>query len=422
MRHRRAPDRRDDPELIARAAAAAAASCDLLIIIAGASHGRDDYTAQVIKDLGVIAVHGVAIRPGHPVMLGVIGSTPVLGAPGYPVSAALSFEVFAAPLLARLEGSPEPSRQVLAARLARDFASPVDRDEWVRVQLRRVHGELVTDPLPRGAGALSSLVRADGLLLVPAGVDRHAAGSRVEVELCRDAGDLARTIALAGSDDLALDLAASALQGSDYGLNLALSRAGRSRGWRRCATGHAISPELPCSIPPPECTDPAIWRECSRAAISPVPLSSRSRGLIVAAGNPLGLGGIKDLAESAVRYVNRQPGSTTRALLDRELARLDIPAGSVRGYRREAPGHLGVAASVVAGRSECGLGLKAAAQAYGLGFVPFVTEPYEIVLETDFLDDPLIAPLWELLASASFQAAVAALGGYETSEMGRRVL
>ncbi|HKA94671.1 MAG TPA: molybdopterin-binding protein, partial [Streptosporangiaceae bacterium] len=108
----------DDPAAIARAVRAAVAGCDLLIVVAGSSAGRDDYTARVVADLGMLAVHGVAVRPGHPVVLGVVDRTPVLGAPGYPVSAALTFDIFAGPLLAELEGAAPRRRPRITARLA----------------------------------------------------------------------------------------------------------------------------------------------------------------------------------------------------------------------------------------------------------------------------------------------------------------
>ena len=159
----------DDPAGLAKAVSAAVASCDLLIIVAGSSAGRDDYTAQIVAQLGALAVHGVAVRPGHPVVLGVVDGTPVLGAPGYPVSAALTFDIFAEPLLAELEGAVPRSRPRARARLARKLASPLGMDDWVRVRLGVVGGTMVAAPLPRGAGVLTSLVRADGLLVVPAG-------------------------------------------------------------------------------------------------------------------------------------------------------------------------------------------------------------------------------------------------------------
>ena len=175
----------DDVERIGAAICAAASEADLVIVVAGSSAGRDDYTARVIGDLGVLAVHGVAVRPGHPVVLGVVDATPVVGCPGYPVSAALTFEIFAAPLLARLEGVAPAQRATVSARLARKLPSVVGMDDWVRVRLGSVRGEVVASPLPRGAGVLTSLVRADGLLPVPAGVEGHHAGDRVSVELLR---------------------------------------------------------------------------------------------------------------------------------------------------------------------------------------------------------------------------------------------
>ncbi|HEY0998068.1 MAG TPA: molybdopterin-binding protein, partial [Streptosporangiaceae bacterium] len=220
----------DSPQRIAAAVKTAAAMCDLLIVIAGSSAGRDDYTARVVSETGTLAVHGVAVRPGHPVVLGVVGQTPVLGAPGYPVSAALTFDIFAMPMLAGLSGAPPRRRPVTAAKLARKLASPLGMDDWVRVRLGSVGGELVATPLPRGAGVLTSLVRADGLLVVPAGVEGHHAGSTVSVELLRGLDEITRTIVAIGSHDLVLDLAASALRADDPLVTLASSNVGSLGG------------------------------------------------------------------------------------------------------------------------------------------------------------------------------------------------
>src|SRR6478672_8743286 len=191
----------DDPERIAAVVRDAAAECDLLIVIAGSSAGRDDYTARVVASAGTLAVHGVAVRPGHPVVLGVVGQTPVLGAPGYPVSAALTFDIFAAPLLAELTGAPPRQRPRASARLARKLASPLGMDDWIRVRLGSVGGTLVATPLPRGAGVLTSLVRADGLLVVPAGLEGHHAGTSVAIDLLRGLDEIRRTIVAIGSHD-----------------------------------------------------------------------------------------------------------------------------------------------------------------------------------------------------------------------------
>ena len=413
----------DDPDGIGRAALNAAAACDLLIIIAGASAGRDDYTVEVIKRLGVLAVHGVAVRPGHPVVLGAIDSTPVLGAPGYPVSAALSFEIFAAPLIARLEGTLESARPIVRARLARKIVSPVDLDEWVRVRLGRVGGRLVAMALPRGAGVLTSLVRADGLLLIPAGAEGHQADAEVEVRLLRELGELEKTIVVTGSDDVALNLAASTLHSGGALLTLAVSHVGSLGGLAALRDGL-------CHLAGSRLIDPEtggytlsyLDQVLPGRDIAVVRLAVREQGLIVAPGNPLDLSGVEDLARGGLRYLNRQPGSGTRALLDYEIARSGIAPGSILGYDREEHTHLAVAASVASGRTDCGLGLLAAARAFGLDFVPVTSEPFDLVLDAASLEDELLGPFWDLLSSSNFQASVRALGGYNTSEMGKRIL
>ncbi|HYZ80570.1 MAG TPA: molybdopterin-binding protein, partial [Solirubrobacteraceae bacterium] len=216
----------DDQERIAAAIRGAIGVCDLMIVIAGSSAGRDDYTAQLVADLGTLAVHGVAVRPGHPVVLGAIEATPVIGAPGYPVSASLTFDIFAAPLLADLEGVVVTPRPQVRARLARKVVSVIGSDDWVRVRLGRVGGGLVASPLPRGAGVLTSLVRADGLLVIPTEVEGHHAGEEVEVSLLRSLPEVEGTIVAIGSHDPILDLAASELRTRDPRITLASSNVG----------------------------------------------------------------------------------------------------------------------------------------------------------------------------------------------------
>jgi putative molybdopterin biosynthesis protein len=415
----------DDPERIVATVREAAAAADLVIVIAGSSAGRDDYTAEVVAEAGTLAVHGVAVRPGHPVVLGVVASTPptpVLGAPGYPVSAALTFDIFAAPLLARLEGAPPPDWPRARARLARKLASNLGSDDWVRVRLGRVQGSLVATPLPRGAGVLTSLVRADGLLVVPAPLEGHHAGEEVEVRLLRSVGEIERTIVATGSHDLVLDLAASALRASDPGIALASSNVGSLAGLAALRDGlchvagsHLLDPDSG------EYTLPWIERLMPGHDLAVVRLTHREQGLIVAPGNPLGLERIADLTRPGLRYVNRQRGAGTRVLLDHLLAEEDIQPGEVGGYAREEHTHLAVAAAVAAGRADCGLGVLAAARAFGLDFVPVTKEPYDLVLDRASLDTELLAPLWELLASEEFRAQVDGLGGYDTAEMGRPI-
>jgi len=290
----------------------------------------------------------------------------------------------------------------------------------VRVRLGRVGGEIVATPLPRGAGVLTSLVRADGLLVVPAGLEGHHAGERVQVELLRGLGEIGRTIVAIGSHDLVLDVAASALRAADPLLTLAGSNVGSLGGLVALRDGlchvagsHLLDPATG------EYTLPYVEKVLGGEDVAVVRLVHRDQGLIVAPGNPLGLSGIEDLTR--VRYVNRQRGAGTRVLLDHELAKRGIDPADVDGYSREEHTHLAVAAAVAAGRADAGMGILAAARAFGLDFVPVAREPYDLVLRASTVDDPLLAPLWELMASDAFRTEVEALGGYSCAEMGRRI-
>jgi putative molybdopterin biosynthesis protein len=409
----------DDPALITAALRAAAAEADLVLLIAGSSAGRDDYTARVVADAGTLAVHGVAVRPGHPVVLGAVDGTPVVGVPGYPVSAALTFDIFAAPALAELEGAAPRERPSTTAHLARKLPSTIGMDDWVRVRLGRVRDRVVATPLPRGAGVLTSLVRADGLLVVPSGVEGHHAGEKVRIELLRGLAEIDRTIVAIGSHDLVLDLAASALRARDPLMTLASSNVGSLGGLVALRDGlchlagsHLLDPATG------EYTLPYVDRLLG-GSTAVVRLVHRDQGLIVAPGNPLDLTGVEDLTRPDLHYVNRQRGAGTRALLDHELARRGIDPADVPGYAREEHTHLAVAAAVAAGRADVGMGILAAARAFGLDFVPVAQEPYDLVVSD--IDDPLLAPLWDLLSSPGFRTAVEDLGGYSCAETGRRI-
>src|SRR5258707_1966821 len=321
----------DDPARIAAAVRVAAARCDLLIVIAGSSAGRDDYTAQVVAAEGMLAVHGFAVRPGHPVVLGVVGRTPVLGAPGYPVSAALTFDIFAVPLLAELSGAAPRQRPQAVARLARKLASPLGMDDWVRVRLGSVGASLVATPLPRGAGVLTSLVRADALLVVPAGVEGHHAGSSVTVELLRGPDEISRTIVAIGSHDLVLDLASSALRADNPLVTLASSNVGSLGGLVALRDGlchiagsHLLDPESG------EYTLPYVDRVfgTGRPDVAIVRLVERSQGLMVAAGNPLGIGGLGDLCRPGRRDGDPARGAGEPGLAGRILRQLASRAAS----------------------------------------------------------------------------------------------
>jgi len=219
-----------------------------------------------------------------------------------------------------------------------------------------------------------------------------------------------------------LDLAASQLRAGDPNVTLASGNVGSMGGLIALRDGlchlagsHLLDPDTGAY------TLSYVDRILAGRDVAVVRLVHREQGLLVAPGNPLGLSGVADLARPGLRYVNRQRGAGTRVLLDYELARTGTDPDAIAGYGREEPTHLAVAAAIASGRADCGMGVFAAARAFGLDFVPVTSEPYDLVLEQGSLEHSVLAPFWELLASEEFRSAVEDLGGYDTAEMGRRI-
>lgn len=395
---------------------------DLVVVNAGSSAGSEDFTAAAVGELGKVLVHGIAIRPGHPVILGIAQDKPVLGIPGYPVSAVVTFELLGRPLLYRMLGLPLPSRPTLRAILTRKVLSPMGEDEFLRVKVGQVGDKVVATPLSRGAGIIMSLVRADGFVKIPRGTEGVHAGAEVTVELFRDPEEIARTIVAIGSHDLTLDLLASWLKQRHPDLTLASANVGSlggltalSRGEAHLAGAHLLD----------EATGEynlSFVRQTLRSVPTIlVNLTFREQGLIVPKGNPKGIRTLEDLTRPDVQFINRQRGSGTRILFDYQLKRRGIAPAKIAGYAREEYTHLNVAAAVRSGAADCGLGILAAARALELDFVPLLKERYDLVIPRMHADAPLLAPLLALIRGPEFRAAVAALGGYDTSRMGEVV-
>ena len=174
---------RDDPAALRHAVEHAAAHAELVLLIAGSSRGRDDHTASVLAASGRVVVEGVAVRPGHPVILARVGDAAVIGVPGYPLSAAFTFRIFALPFLEQLLGTSRPTERTIPVRLDDDVRSRVGATAFVPLQLRRGHDGLVAIPIARKAANITALAAAHAVLTVPAGVAGYATGEVVEAEL-----------------------------------------------------------------------------------------------------------------------------------------------------------------------------------------------------------------------------------------------
>jgi len=418
----------DDFEQICTCVQQAADASDLVLLNAGSSAGSEDFSARVVERLGTLLVHGVAVRPGHPVILGLVrrsqgqGYAVIIGVPGYPVSAALTGEIFIEPLLSLWLGRVPQQPPEIEATLTRKVTSPPGDDDYLRVVVGRVGDRLLAAPLSRGAGVITSLVRADGLTVLPRGVQGLEAGAKVKVRLMRSMGDIERTIFAIGSHDLTLDLLAQFLSAPGSGpqaRRLASANVGSlgglvalRRGEAHLAGSHLMDPETG------DYNLSSVRQYLPGMPVQIVSWVGRVQGLLVARGNPKQITGIEDLAQPGVRFINRQRGAGTRVLLDYHLGKLGLDASSVDGYDQEEYTHLAVAAGVASGRADCGLGIMGAARALNLDFVPLFTERYDLVIPCQFLQSDLLAPLFDLMHSPAFHQAVQSLEGYDVSQMG----
>lgn len=415
----------DDLHQITENVRAAAEAFDLVLLNAGSSAGSEDYSAQVVETLGNLLVHGVAVRPGHPVIIGMLRretgqEVPLIGIPGYPVSAALTGEIFVEPLLARWLGRPPVEPIIVQAELTRKLVSPGGDDDFVRIALGRVGDRLLAAPLARGAGVISSLVRADGITVVPRGSQGKPAGAKVDVRLYRSPGEIERTILSIGSHDISLDVLAQFL--AALGRRLSSANAGSQaglvalrRGEAHFAGSHLLDPETG------EYNLSYIRRYMPGVPVKVITLVGREQGLMIRKENPEQIFSLKDLARPEVRFVNRQRGAGTRVLLDYHLDRLGIVPASVQGYDQEEYTHLAVAAAVASGRADCGLGINAAALALHLDFIPLFQERYDLIIPSVHAGSALLQPLFEVIQDPEFQNKVAGLPGYDVSQMGNLV-
>jgi putative molybdopterin biosynthesis protein len=439
----------DDFDLIRAATASALEDHDLVVINAGSSAGSEDFTARVVNSLGRVVVHGIAIRPGHPVVLGVARGRdagrasqrneaseqpketksqgkPIVGIPGFPAAAAMTFDLLVKPVIYAMQGLLPPERPKMAARLTQKVYSPMGEDEFLRVTVGQVGEQVVATPLQRGAGVIMSLVRADGIVRLPRFSEGEHAGAQVTVELLRPPEMVRNTIVSIGSHDMTLDVLADQLRRLRPELTLASSNVGSyggllalQRGEAHFAGSHLLD-EGSGEYNVKTIRELGLSRDSGHPdGVVLLRFVGRVQGLIVPAGNPQGISSLLDLTRPDVTFINRQRGAGTRVLLDYELAKLGIKRRQVQGYERQEYTHLAVAAAVGSGTASCGLGILAAARALRLDFVPLFNEQYDLVIPRRFYHGDLLAPLLAVVRSEEFAATVDALGGYDTAGIGQ---
>lgn len=392
---------------------------DMVMIIGGSSAGSEDFAKPVISSLGEIYVHGVTMMPGKPVMFGRVKQIPVFGIPGYPVSAIVAFEQFAGPLLRRMQHLPEKER--VAARVApsRKVASKLGQEEFLRVKIGSVDGRLISSQLPRGAGSITTLTEADGIIRIPSHVEGISDAETVRAELLRPLSAIEETVVITGSHDNTLDLLADQVRQENPGTSISSSHVGSMGGLLAIKKGtcHMAGSHL-LDAGDGSYNISYVKKYLAGIPVRIVNLVMREQGLILPRGNPDKVAGLEDLAGKSLSFINRQPGSGTRILLDYKLGQLGISRSDIPGYENDEYTHMSVAAAVLSGRAKAGLGIKAAALALNLDFLPVVTESYDLIIPGTYYGTRKVQTLLATVRSDEFKRRVMALGGYGVEKTG----
>lgn len=409
----------DDHEKIKSAVSRAVEECDMVLLNAGSSAGREDYSASVIAELGRVLYHGIAIKPGKPAILGVCGAKPVLGVPGYPVSGIIVLEELLKPLVDILTGSSADEKRYVNAILTRPVVSGLKYREYVRVRMGCVGGRLMASPLARGSGVVSSFMKADGIMEIPQEAEGFERGQTVSVRLLTDERRLKNSIVVMGSHDPLIDELADMLHRADRGMSLSSTHVGSMGGIMAIKRGEAHLAGCHLLDTQSGKYNLSFMRKYfPEGGAYLVSCVGRLQGLMLAKGNPLRIARFSDIARSGIRYVNRQKGSGTRVLADYLCAESGISPDSIYGYDREELTHTSVAAQIAAGSADAGMGIYSAAKLYGLDFLPVCTEEYDLIVSKAAWDTEPVQRLLGVLKSAEFADRLSEMGGYTLSEPG----
>ena len=402
----------DDYNILKTAILKAVEENDILLINAGSSAGTTDYTVKLIRELGEVVVHGVAMKPGKPTILGIINNKPVIGIPGYPVSAYFVFETFVKPLVDKYIGIKDREVDTIPGTLSNKIVSSFKNKELVRLNLGFVGDKLIATPLGGGAGVSMSLVKADGVGIIAQSVEGIDAGGIIDIQLLKPLSTIKAKLLSIGSHDLIMDVLADML-------DLSSAHVGSMGGILSMKRGE-------CHIAPIHLLDENTgeynisyinnyFKGNKMALIKGV---KRKQGFIVQRGNPENIKSFKDLVKPGISYANRQRGAGTRILFDYHLKLDEIQANDIIGYQRELNTHMAVATAVKSGSATTGLGVYSAAKAMDLDFVDVDFEDYDFLIAFELLEDIRVKNFIDVLKSDEFQKRVNILGGYKFEETG----
>lgn len=394
----------------------AVSECDAVIINAGSSAGRDDYSSLAVKTVGEVLYHGIAIKPGKPAILGYAKKKPILGVPGYPVSGIIVLDEIMKPVIELMTGKNLHRQEKVEATITRVMTSPLKYREFVRVRLGVAEdGTYTAVPLSRGAGVVTSFVKADGILDVPQDCEGYEAGDKVIVNLLKPKEDLDKTLTIIGSHDPMLDEITDILKINNPDTVVSSSHVGSmgaimaiKRGEAQMGAIHLLDESTG------EYNNSYIAKHFPNGGVKLVKGVKRIQGIMVAKGNPKNIKSFEDMQRDDISYVNRQKGSGTRILCDYLIKDKGMDASKIYGYEREEFTHTSVAAQIATGTADAGLGIYSAAKTYDLDFIPICNEEYDLLIDASAYETKSVQDFINVLHTDELKTRLQNLGGYET--------
>ena len=418
----RHPIVKDDPLKIKDALLSNYEGIDLILIIAGSSAGSEDYTRSIIEESGEVFVHGISMMPGKPTLMGRFKDRPIIGIPGYPVSAIIAYEELVRSLLYQSLHLMKPDRPKIKVFPTRKIPSKLGTEEFLRVKVGKLGEKFFATPLPRGSGVITSLTKADGIIRIPMLSEGLNENEATEVELLRPVEEILKTVVMVGSHDLTLDILANLLGKFYPPIFFSSHPVGSLGGIIAIKNGichmaglHLLDPETG------KYNFPYLRHYLKGIAVRVIHLVYREQGLIVQRGNPKGMKGLEDLLRKDITFINRQKGSGTRILLDHTLKTLLLEPSQIQGYEKEEYTHMAVASTVASGIADAGLGILPAARAMDLDFIPIAKERYDLVIPSIHFEDEKIQRVIETIRSNEFKKMVSQMGGYDVSRTGEEL-
>jgi len=395
---------------------------DVILIIAGSSAGSEDYTRSIIEESGEVYVHGISIMPGKPTLIGRFKDRPMIGIPGYPVSAIIAYEELVRPLLYQSLHLMKPERPTIKALPTRKIPSKLGTEEFLRVKLGKIGEKYFATSLPRGSGMITSLTKADGIIRISAPSEGLNENEATEVELLRPIDEIANTVVMVGSHDLTLDILANLLGKYYPPVFLSSHPVGSLGGILALRNGichmagtHLLDPESG------EYNLPYIRTHLNGIHVKVIHLVQREQGLMVQRGNPKKIKGLEDLLRKEITFINRQKGSGTRILLDHILKKFFLDSNRIQGYEKEEFTHMAVASAIASSLVDAGLGILPAAKAMNLDFIPIAKERYDLIIPSIYFEDEKMKKVIEIIRSEEFKKMVFQMGGYDVSRTGEEL-